>query len=829
MGRNLSLQKKFFFATASIFIVFVLLISSLVYFQFKHELLNESYEKTSLLMAEVQAARQYVKDILRPKMYAILPPDVFVVEAMSTSFVSRNVMGKMASIFKQMMYKRAALNPRNPSNRADTFEKKMIAAYNLSRSNKEWQGIIKRSGRNWFVTLLPVYTEKSCLRCHGVPKDAPSALLDHYGQKAGFYKQVGQVAGLDVVAIPVDQALSQIHRIFLFILAAGILSLLSLSVLVGFFFERFVHRPLKNLSGFCKNVVQGNKNLNDPIKVYSNDEIGEVAVSFHELMRHLRETQQELKSYSQGLESLVKQRTRELNRSRKFLETVISTAPIGFLVINEDRRITFWNSAAEQITAIPHEQVVGKKLDEVELPIPVDRHLSSSNELHTQEHNFMHPAGRHIHVLTNCGMIGGEHGDPSSLVINFIDISEMKMLHDELNRYALELESLIDEKVSRLRESELRYRELFENANDAIVFLDSDTLHIIDANPRWLELSGTERQEIIGRPFSKFLIPRDGSCAEKCLKKSQSLACTLEMATRREETTFVELISSSFTMNNKKYVMSIIRDTTLRKKLEEKIIKTNFELKKRNRALQDLTIRLSQVEENTRRKFAGILHDQLGQDLAAIKINIGMLAKQTQVRHVTLCKDLGNVQELLGKVISITRDLTSEMYPTILDNLGLVPALKWYLENFSEKFHLNAGLEENGDMQRLPLPVEALLFRLVQECLLNCAKHSQATHVSVALKVDASVLDIEIRDNGRGFDLSRFDALEYNGNMGLHIIRERMDYLGGSVEIASQPGDGTVVKLSLSLKNFQQEWSIRVCKMQPAVDIGDFPRKSGSA
>ncbi len=816
-GRNLSLQKKFFFATASVFIVFVLLISSLVYFQFKRALMRQSYEKTNLLMAEVQAARRYVQDILRPRMYAILPPDVFVVEAMSTSFVSRNVMGGMATVFKQMTYKRAALNPRNPSNHADAFEQKMIAAYNRSHSGKEWQGIIKRGGRTWFVAMQPVYTERSCLRCHGNPGDAPSALLDRYGAKAGFFRHVGRVAGLDVVAIPVDNALARIHRIFLFILAAGILSLVTLSVLVAFFFERFVHRPLKNLSGFCRSVVDGDRDLGDPVEIDSRDEIGEVAVSFHALTRHLRETQLELKSYSQGLASLVRQRTHELNRNRKFLETVISTAPIGFLVINEARQVMFWNATAEQITAIRHEEVVGKRLDEIDLPIPVDPGLLDSRGMHIQEHSFMHPEGRRTHVLINCAVIAGEHAEASSLVINFVDITEMKMLHDELNRYALELESLIDEKVSRLRESELRYRELFENANDAIVFLDADTLNIIDANPRWLKLTGAQRRAVIGRPFPEFLVPHDGSCAEDCLQKSQSAACTLEMVTQRKEKTFVELISSSFTMNNQKYLMSIIRDTTFRKKLEEKIIRANVELKKRNRALQDLAIRLSQVEENTRRKFAGVLHDQLGQDLAAIKINIGMLMKQTNVQHDTLCRDLESIQQLLDRVISITRDLTSEMYPTILDNLGLVAALKWHLESFSDKFHIDSSFSESGRLQRLPLPVEALLFRLVQEALLNCAKHSQAGHICVGLSATASTLDIEIRDDGCGFNLEHFDSLEYNGSMGLHIIRERMDYLGGSVEISSHPGSGTTVRLSLPLERFSKG-AADACLQNAALD-----------
>ncbi len=801
---GLSLQKKFFLATATILMLFTLLISIFVYVQLKHFLVEYSYEKTHLLMAEAEAARKYVKEILRPKMYAILPKDSFVVEAMSTSFVTRKVMGKVAYISKNMMYKRAAINPHNPWNKADKFEKKMIEQYNKTHSNEEWQGIIQRNGRNWFVTIEPIYTEKTCLRCHGDPSQAPLELRKRYGLKRGYFRKVGQIAGLDVVAIPVDNALNHIHRVALAIISIGILTVITLFIFVGLFFEKLVHKPLKSLNQFCESVEKGTRKIDEPIEIYANDEIGRVAVSFERLVRYLQDAQQKLQKYSENLETLVEQRTKELNQNRKFLETIISTSPIGFLVIDGNGKIIFWNTAAEQITGISSRKVLNQNIKNLDflLPLIIDNteNINGMDSHLSREFAFEQPDGSVIHLLVNQATISEEIPGSFITVINFTDITEIKRLHEELDRYASELEVIINEKVALLRESELRYRELFQHANDAILFLTDRDFEIIDVNPRWVDLSGYKKDEIIGRPLYEFLETRDTQCALKCLGKSNKKPCTLKLKSKNNRLIFIEMISSTITMNNKNYVMSIVRDITARKQLEEAIIKTNTELKKRNKALQDLTIRLSRVEEETRRNFSGILHDQVGQDLTAIKINIGMLKKRMENENAIFSRDMEKIQELLDRVISTTRDLTLEMYPTILDNLGLVAALKWYADYFSEKFAIHVQIKERGTINRLPLDVENLLFRLVQEALVNCAKHSKAKEAILSVCGTDSKIIITVADNGVGFDVQKLNNMPRHSGLGLHIIRERMNYLGGSVEVLSNPGAGTIVIFKLPLK-----------------------------
>ncbi len=804
LSNRLSLQKKFFLATATILMIFTLLVSVFVYVSLKHFLLEYSYEKTRLLMAEAEAARKYVKDILRPKMYAILPKDSFVVEAMSTSYVTRKVMGKVAYISKDMMYKRAAMDPHNPSNKADEFERKMILEYNKTHSRREWQGIIQRNGRNWFVTIEPIYTEKTCLRCHGSPSNAPLELTQRYGTSSGFHRKEGEVAGLDVVAIPVDNALSQIHRVALVIIGTGILTVITLFVFVGLFFEKLVHRPLKSLNSFCESVEKGTWKTDEPMRMCADDEIGRVAVSFERLVRHLQDTQRKLQKYSENLETLVDLRTKELNQNRKFLETLVATSPIGFLVINGQGEVIFWNDAAQQITGIPARKVLRHYIDNLDflhpLIIDVPKNINKTESHSSKESTFVQPGGSTIHLLVNQATISGENPDAFMTIINFTDISEIKRLHEELDRYASELEIIIDEKVALLRESELRYRELFQHANDAILFLSDRDFKIIDVNPRWLKLSGYKKEEIIGEPLYDFLEAKDNQCALKCLERSYKKPCTLKLKSKKNNRIYIELISSSFAMNNKSYIMSIVRDITARKQLEEAILHTNIELKKRNKALQDMTIKLSKVEEKTRRKFSTILHDQIGQDLAAIKINIGMLKKQMEKENIKLFKELARMQELLDKVIATTRDLTLEMYPTILDNLGLVAALRWYADYFSEKFAMQVSVRERGTINRLPLDVENLLFRLVQEALVNCAKHSGAKEAILSVWGTDAKITITVADDGKGFDLKKLNSTSLHSGVGLHIIRERMNYLGGSIEILSNPGAGTIVIFQLPLQ-----------------------------
>ncbi|GAB6886847.1 hypothetical protein JCM13304A_03450 [Desulfothermus okinawensis JCM 13304] len=758
-------------------------------------------------MAEAEAARKYVKEILRPKMYSVLSKDQFIVEAMSTSYVTRRVMGNVSQYFKDVKYKRAALNPRNPLNKANAFERKMISYYNKTHSLKEWKGIVTINGARWFMVTEPIYMEKSCLRCHGDPKDAPAELIKKYGSRGGYFRKEGSVAGLDVIGVNIESQLATMYKTTLHIFAIGVAFIVLLFILVWFFFQRLVYNPLTNLINYCRRIKNGELQLTDTIDKYKHDELGELTKTFVHLIGHLGKVQNQLLEYSGKLEVMVEKRTRELNRHKVFLEAILSSAPIGFIVLTENGNIRFWNRKSEEIIGINYNDVKDKNINELNLPIPFKKLMNKNTLTDTQiEYEFIDKNQNRKYILVNSSVIIDNTYKSTDFIINFVDITEIKNLQEELNKYTQELEDLVEQKITQLRQSERRYKEIFNHANDAIIFLDAHTLQIIDSNPKWTELTGYSKEEILSSSLLNLLDPKDRKKAKRCLISPNPNPCAFDIINKKGGRTSVELISSSFFMDNHRYTMSILRDITTRRRLEKELLSMNAQLKKRNKELRNLTIKLSKVEEESRRKFADILHNQLGQDLAAIKINIGMLKKNIEQKNKGLADELDKVDNLLSTVIGITRDLTSEMYPIILDNLGFTAALNWYLDIFAEKFPIKTSLKVLEPIGRYPQEVETLLFRLVQEGLLNCAKHSKATHVAVHIEMrEEKELVIKICDNGVGFPEDIQRNMSPKNGMGLHMIRERVTYLGGEFTISSKKSTGSTLTYKIPVDNLLQE------------------------
>ena len=173
-----NVRTRFKVGTGLILCVFCAGASLLVYQFGKNKIEEAVYKETEYYIAAVEATRTYVKDVLRPKMYEILPDDHFVVEAMSTSFVGREVMHRVHDRFKDFRYKRAALVPINPASKADALEADFIQQFNDDPNLREWSGLVERDGRNYYARLRAIYAEAECLRCHGDPGDIPSAIVD---------------------------------------------------------------------------------------------------------------------------------------------------------------------------------------------------------------------------------------------------------------------------------------------------------------------------------------------------------------------------------------------------------------------------------------------------------------------------------------------------------------------------------------------------------------------------------------------------------------------------------------------------------------------------
>jgi signal transduction histidine kinase len=221
------------------------------------------------------------------------------------------------------------------------------------------------------------------------------------------------------------------------------------------------------------------------------------------------------------------------------------------------------------------------------------------------------------------------------------------------------------------------------------------------------------------------------------------------------------------------------------------------ELRKEEGLRRQLLDRLITVQEEERKRIALELHDQTGQPLTSLIMTLGMLGKSSSLSEVRSQAQV--LRETAAQVMKEVHDLALELRPSVLDDLGLIAALRHLSKGYQDRFHIPVDLQVLGlDDERLPSEVETALYRIVQEALTNVARHAQAENVSVVLEKRVSLVRLIIEDDGRGFDVgsvlgSRRGSSPRADKLGLYGMRERAALLGGTLTIESTPGVGTTV------------------------------------
>jgi len=341
-----------------------------------------------------------------------------------------------------------------------------------------------------------------------------------------------------------------------------------------------------------------------------------------------------------------------------------------------------------------------------------------------------------------------------------------------------------------LRQSEERYRELFENAKDAIYVHDLSGRYV-SLNLAAEKLSGYARDEIIGKHFSNFVAPRDLKYVRTnlCKKLDEEGETTYEVdvITKDRRRVPVEVNSRLIYENGQPIgVQGTARDITERKRAQE--------------ALQVYSRRLIEAQEAERQSLARELHDEIGQVLTAVRINLQTV--QSSSRNVAALPHVEESIVIVDEALGRIRDLSLELRPSLLDDLGLASALRWYVDRYGERTGIAAevlcGFEERG---RLPLELETECFRIAQEALTNVARHAHATHLSVQLDSGVEKLLLTITDNGIGFDAETLlNTASLASTLGLRGMQERALAMNGHIEINSSPGSGTQVRATFPLK-----------------------------
>ena len=375
---------------------------------------------------------------------------------------------------------------------------------------------------------------------------------------------------------------------------------------------------------------------------------------------------------------------------------------------------------------------------------------------------------------------------------------ELGQLTRSFDQMAQDLESRDGERQTAdaaLKASELHYRRLFESAQDGILILDADTGQIDDVNPFLTDLLGYTREQLLGNKLWEIGPFKDTKASKASFRELQREAYVryddLPLETSAGRSINVEFVSNVYRVNGSKVIQCNIRDITQRKHAE-------VARREDGRKLGELSRRLVAAQETERRNIARELHDELGQTLTVAQLNLqSLLQTPGNGGGVRARASLAAVDQVLDQV----RDISLNLRPSMLDDLGLQPALEWLTRRQAELAGLTGEVHADGLAQRLDPLLETECFRIAQEALTNVVRHAQAKVVVVEMRQVEGQLHLRVRDDGVGFDVAPTREKAIRGSsLGLLSMEERAARAGGQLEFNSAPGRGCEVHAWFPLK-----------------------------
>ena len=538
--------------------------------------------------------------------------------------------------------------------------------------------------------------------------------------------------------------------------------------------------------------------LTDP---YTNL-IGRVVV-LHQITQH-KQDQAELERTRDQLEAIVSKRTEELRHAierireelvertlaeKRFMD-VIESAPDAMFVLDQSGKILLVNAMAERLFGYPREELMGMNIMSSLIPVQYrDRQrryfLVFLNNPTINQSSFgvdlyaMRKDGSEFPMEVDLSRLDTTNGFWVS--INIHDISYRKRAE------------------AALRESEQTYRALFENAGDAIFLTDLEG-KILQVNQKSAELLGFSQNELGALSILDINIPKElpdvRRNMDKLIKGERLTPYIRHYLTKSGEVLSTEnnTVLVNDAEGNPKFFQIIARDISERIKAEQAQNQLLEEIRQSNEQMRDLALRLEEAQELERKELATVLHDRVGQNLTGLNLNLKILQNQLQTEfnpeiHKRLNDSLKMVEETTHKI----RDVMADLNPPVLDEYGLIPAIKWYSGDFTNRTGIATHVSGDKLEPSLAPSVEKILFRLVQESLNNVAKHAQASRVVISVKSTKEAVSVTVKDNGQGFDPHEIKRSTTEPHWGLSSMQQRAASIGAALSIDSTLGMGTQV------------------------------------
>ncbi|HSY62691.1 MAG TPA: PAS domain S-box protein [Cytophaga sp.] len=480
-------------------------------------------------------------------------------------------------------------------------------------------------------------------------------------------------------------------------------------------------------------------------------------------------------------------------------QSLIESAPDAIVIIDDKQIIQLINFQTETMFELHRDSVIGKSIN---LLIPQMTQLEFLNKIgpdFTFTKEFIGVKNEAVQFPIEIRISPLETGEEILTSISIRDITQRKKL-EEISWNNQEI-----------------FRSLVTNVVDYAIFMLDAEGNIITWNKGAEIIKGYKKEEVEGKHISLFYIEEDKAVPREMLNEAKEKGkCEQEGWRKRKDgsvfwadVSLTALYDQNGTING---FAKVTRDFTEKKRIQDALANFNDELstqvKKKTKEIKETTEQLRQLSahlqkarEEERKYIAREIHDELGQMVTGLKMDIVWLRKKISANSdETVSLRFERTLELLNDIKQAMRRIATDLHPAVLNDLGLITALKVHGKDFENRYGIktifDVELHGTDDLQ-IASDISIGLYRIFQETLNNVAKHAGANEINAYLELNGQNLEFRISDNGQGFNLPEVTQKK---SLGLISIRERMLMMDGKYQIQSSPGNGTTISLTVPIK-----------------------------